>query len=262
MKWLVIRIQGFIHYKELLLQLVTKDIKLKYRRSFLGYVWSVLNPLLIMLVMTLVFSQLFRFEIPNYAVYFLSGQVLFTFMSEATTMASGSIVQSAALLKKTYVPKYIFPVARVTSSLVNMAFSMIALAVVMIITGVIITPWILMFPLVLLQLYVFSLGLGLFLAQVTVFFRDIQYIYGVLTTAWTYLTPIIYPVEKLPDTIKGIVMYANPMYYYVAQFRDVILYGRPSEPYLIFAGVGAALVFLSLGLWSFKRKQDKFILYI
>lgn len=262
MNWIKIRLQGFYNYKELLSQLVIRDIKLKYRRSFLGYLWSVLNPLLIMLVLSIVFSQIFRFDIPNFAVYLLTGQVMFNFMTESTTMAIGSIILNAALIKKTYVPKYIFSVSKVTSSLVNMLFALAALWIVMLITGVQITAWILFFPIVIIEVYIFSLGLGLFLAQAAVFFRDIQYIYGVVTTAWMYLTPLFYPTTILPEGLRDFVLYWNPMYYYVTQFRDAMLYGQAPEPYLIYGGIGFALIFLILGIWSFKRAQDKFILYI
>jgi ABC-type polysaccharide/polyol phosphate export systems, permease component len=256
------RLHDFYKYRELLFQLVSRDIKIKYRRSFLGYLWSVLNPLLIMLVMTVVFSQLFNIKAPNYPVYFLTGQVMFNFMSEATTLASGSIILNSALIKKTYVPKYIFSMAKVSSSLVNMLFSLGALWLVMAFTGVKITLWFLLFPVVVLELYVFSLGLGLFLAQAMVFFRDVQYLYGVIVTVWMYLTPIIYTVDKIPVWLQNIILYWNPMYYYVAQFRNTMLYGQASEPYLVLGGIGFALVFLAFGLWTFRRNQHKFILYI
>lgn len=262
MNWIKVRLQYFFKYRELLGQLVARDVKLKYRRSFLGYLWSILNPLLIMTVMSIVFSQVFRYEIPNFAVYLLTGQVMFAFMTESTTMAIGSIIGNAALIKKTYVPKYIFTIAKVTSSLVNLIFSLVALWIVMIFTGVNLTPWFLLFPVVVLELYLFCLGLGLFLAQASVFFRDIQYIYGVLTTAWMYLTPIFYPVSILPEGLNSIVLYWNPMYYYVTQFRDAVLYGQASEPYLIIGGIGFAIAFLVLGIWSFMRSQNRFILYI
>lgn len=249
-------------YKELVIQLVKRDIKLKYRRSFLGYLWSILNPLLMMLVLTVVFSQLFRFDIPNFAVYLLTGQTMFNFMTEATTMAIASIMTSAPLIKKTYVPKYIFPLSKVTSSLVNMLFSFVALWIVMLITGVRFTLWFFLFPFVVVQLYIFCLGLGLFLSQAAVFFRDIQYIYGVLTTIWMYLTPVIYPISILPDSIRNIVLYSNPMYYYITQFRDIMLYGQFSDWNIILGGLGFAIFFLLLGIWAFNKSQDKFILYI
>ena len=128
------KISELIKYKDLLWQLVSKDIKLKYRRSYLGYIWSILNPLLTMMVLVVVFSNLFRFDIPNFAVYLLTGQVIFGFVSESTNLSASSITGNASLLKKTYVPKYIFTVSKVTSSLVNLLFSMIALILVLIIT--------------------------------------------------------------------------------------------------------------------------------
>ncbi|MCC3399634.1 ABC transporter permease, partial [Clostridiales bacterium AHG0011] len=128
------RIEGFIKYKDLLKQLVLKDVKLKYRRSFLGYVWSVLNPLLIMCVMTLVFSTVFKRNIENYPVYLFTGQLLFNYMNTSTHQAISSITSSGALLKKVYVPKYIFTLAKITSGLVDFFFSLGALILVMVVT--------------------------------------------------------------------------------------------------------------------------------
>ena len=119
MKKTIARLQGLYQFKDLVKQLVVKDVKLKYRRSFLGYVWSVLNPLMVMLVMYFVFSQMFRFNIENYSAYLIIGQTLFTFMTEATNQAIGSITGNASLLKKVYVPKYVFTLSKVTSSLIN-----------------------------------------------------------------------------------------------------------------------------------------------
>lgn len=251
-----------LHYKELLRQLVIKDIKLKYRRSYLGYVWSVLNPLLMMTVLVIVFSQLFRFDIPNFAVYLLSGQVLFSFLSEATTMAVSSIVSNAPLLKKTYVPKYIFTLSKVTSSLVNLLFSLIALVLVMILTQVSVTWHILWVPVILLEVYIFSLGISLILAATTVFFRDIQYLWGVFISIWMYLTPIIYPVSIISEEYRWWYDNLNPMYGYVTQFRDVVLNGNPLQLEWLTQGFIVAFAFLFIGYWVFKRKQNQFILYI
>ena len=251
-----------LHYKELLRQLVIKDIKLKYRRSYLGYVWSILNPLLMMTVLVIVFSQLFRFDIPNFAVYLLSGQVLFSFLSEATTMAVSSILSNAPLLKKTYVPKYIFTVSKVTSSLVNLLFSLIALVLVMILTQVSVTWHILWVPVILLEVYIFSLGISLILAATAVFFRDIQYLWGVFISIWMYLTPIIYPVSIISEEYRWWYDNLNPMYGYVTQFRDVVLNGNPLPLEWLTQGFIVAFAFLLIGYWVFKRKQNQFILYI
>ena len=155
MELLIRRINGLYAYKDLVKQLVTKDIKLKYRRSFLGYFWSILNPLLIMAVMVVVFSQIFRFEIDHYPVYLIIGQTLFNFMSESTGQAIYSILGNAPLLKKVYVPKYIFTLSKVTSSLVNLLFSLGAMLIVFIASRIQFSIYMLFIPVILIELYVF-----------------------------------------------------------------------------------------------------------
>ena len=256
------KFQRFFAFDELLKQLVIRDIKLKYRRSYLGYLWSILNPLMLMMVLVIVFSNLFRFDIPNFPLYLLCGQIIFNFMSEATNMAVGSIIGNAALIKKTYVPKYIFTVSRVGSSLVNLIFSLGALLFVMIFTQADFSWNLLYFPVIILQVYIFSLGLGLWLAALTVFFRDIQYLWGVFVTMWMYLTPLFYPVSIIPAEYQSLYQNANPMYWYIAQFRDIVLYTKIPDLNSIFMGFLTALIVLVLGAWYFNKKQDKFILYI
>ena len=181
---------SFFAYKDLLRLLVVRDVKLKYRRSFLGYLWSVLNPLMVMIIMHIVFSTMFRDNIENFPVYLFCGQLLFNFMNISTNESIISITANAPLLKKTYVPKYVFTLAKVTSALVDFVFSLGALLIVLIATHSQITWYILMMPLPIIQLFIFCVGLGLFLAQANVFFRDIKYIYGALTVGWMYMTPI------------------------------------------------------------------------
>ena len=198
---LVQYLREFWKYRDLLILLVEKNVKLKYRRSFLGYLWSVLNPLLTMIVMTIVFSTMFSRSIENFPVYLFCGQLLFNYMSNSTHQATASISANSALLKKTYVPKYMFTLARITSGLVDLFFSLGALVIVMLVTRSRVTWYVLLFPFVLIQLYVFCVGLGLFLVQANVFFKDTQFIYNAVTTAWLYLTPIFYPLEALPEQL-------------------------------------------------------------
>jgi lipopolysaccharide transport system permease protein len=249
-------------YKDLLKLLVSRDIKLKYRRSVLGYVWSILNPLLIMSVMAVVFSTMFKRNIEHFPVYLFCGQLLFNFMNNSTHQAIYSITANSALLKKTYVPRYIFTVSKITSGMVDFVFSLGALLIVMLVTGSGFSWYFLLFPFVVLQLYLFCVGMGLFLAQANVFFRDIQYIYNAVTTAWMYLTPIFYPIDALPEMLQWGIKHFNPMYFYVAQFRDLVWQGRMPGWGIIGAGSLAAVLALVLGIWSFSKSQDKFILYI
>ena len=254
-----------ITYKDLLVQLVSRDLKLKYRRSFLGYLWSVLSPLMIMAVQAVVFSQIFKRGITNYPVYLLSGQILFNYMNQSTHMAIHSIIDSRELIKKVYLPKFIFTVSKITSGLIDLIFSMGALIIVILCTfnnAGRITWHFLLFPIVLIQLYIFCLGLGLFLAAATVFFRDVQYIYSVVTTAWLYLTPIFYRMEDLPEYVQAFIRYCNPMMYYVVQFRSIVYYHTLPSLQHFLAGMGAALLVLLLGSLFFTAKQDDFILYV
>lgn len=263
MSLFIARIQGFIKYRDLMGQLVSRDLKLKYRRSILGYVWSVLNPLFIMVIMAIVFSQMFhQGSIPNYPVYLMSGQVIFNFMNLSTKSAIQSINGSASLMKKTYLPKYVFTVSKITSGLIDCIFSLGALLIVMLFTNGSFSWHLILFPVVLIQEFVFTLGLGLFLAATNVFFRDIQYIYNAVTTAWLYLTPMFYPVEALPETLRFLVVHFNPMYAYVTQMRCLTLYNCIPDFSMVIHGTFYAVVALVLGVWVFLKTQDRFILYI
>ena len=253
----------FYQFNELLKQLVIRDVKLKYRRSYLGYLWSILNPLMMMIVLVVIFSNLFsRFDMPNYPLYLISGQVLFSFISESTTIAVSTITANAPLLKKVYVPKYIFTLSKVTSSLINLFFSLGALLIVMIATKAEFSWFLLFFPIVLLQLFLFSVGISLLLSSLAVFFRDIQYLWGVLVSMWIYLTPIFYPVSIIPEEYQQLYKSVNPMYWYIEQFRDIVLYARIPNIDSMITGFGVAIITVCIGAWYFNKKQDEFILYI
>lgn len=260
---MIARFANFYRYKNLFKQLVSRDVKLKYRRSVLGYLWSVLNPLFTMTIMVMVFSHLFRSaEIENFPLYLLSGQILFNFMTDSTNAAMQSVTGSSGLLKKIYVPKYIFAISKVTSTLVTMLLSLIALLAVALATRAPFT-WCYIFVCIpIAQMYFFCIGLGLFLAQASVFFRDVQYIYNVITTAWMYLTPIFYPVSLLPDDLSWIITRLNPMYFYIAQFREIVIYGKMPSVMLVLYGSIAAALMVAIGAWAFKKTQNRFILYI
>ena len=255
-------IRNFFRYKDLLRELVSRDIKLKYRRSFLGYLWSVLNPLMIMVIMTIVFSTMFRGNIENFPVYLFTGQLLFNFMNQSTQQAIYSITNNGALLKKIYLPKYIFVFSKITSGLIDLLFSFGALILVMLFTGTRFTYYCLLFPFVIIQIYIFCLGFGMFLAQANVFFRDIQYLYNAFITAWMYITPLFYPIEMLPGWLQFIVSHFNPMFFYIDQFRAIIYRGTLPSLYTVVIGVVTAAVVFAIGSLCFKKNQDKFILYI
>lgn len=261
MNKLKIMLLGFYKYKDLLYELVTRDIKIRYRRSVLGLLWTILNPILMMLVMTVVFSQLFRFEIENYPIYFFAGNILFSFLTESTTNSLHSMIESSSLIKKVYIPKYLFPLSKVISSLVNLFFSYVAMMIVMIITNVPFKFTMLLSPILILYISMFAVGLGLILSTMMVFFRDIAHLYSVITLLWMYLTPIFYPISILKEkTVLALTL--NPMYHFITYLRNLVLYGTvPSfQDNIICFLIG--VTFLSFGLFVFYKKQDKFILYI
>lgn len=245
-----------------LTSLVSKDFKLKYRRSLLGVLWSVLNPLLMMVVLAAVFSYMFRFSIDHYPLYLILGTVWFDFMSRATSSAMSSIIESQSLIKKIRIEKMLFPIEKVFFELVNTAISLVAVIAVMVYHHVFPTPWALLcLPFILLCTFIFSVGIGLILSALSVFFRDVMHLWGVVITAWTYLTPIFYPVDMLDSWMKNIMQF-NPMYHFINYLRSIMMWN--TNPGILESAVclGMALVVFALGMFIFRRTEKKFILYI
>lgn len=254
-------IQNFLKFRPLLNELVARDIKIKYRRSALGVFWTLLNPLCMMIVLSVVFSNLFKFDVENFPLYLLSGQVIFNFYSDSTTSSMSAILSNAPLIKKIYVPKYLFVLSRIFSSIINLLASFCALILVMIATRAelhytVIFAWI---PLIFLM--IFCLGVGLLLSAVTVKFRDIMHLYSVFITALMYLTPVIYPMSILPEWLKTVVL-CNPLTNILNMFRGIMMY--QAMPSIASIGVAAVEAFgmLAIGLYVFYKNQDEFILNI
>ena len=260
-EYVKMQVATFSRFRYLLYMMVKRDFVTRYRRSVLGVIWSVLNPLLTMLVLTFVFSQIFRFQVENFPVYVLSGQLIFNFFSEATNQAMGSILNNGAVIKKVYVPKYVFPVTRVMSSVVNMSFTFIAFLIVFIVTGESFNWSILLVFLPIIYTFIFALGVGMLLSSLVVFFRDINYIYGVGITLWMFLTPIMYPVYILPDRVYHLI-HLNPMFHYVNYFRDLALHGTIPGLWANIICIGFALAALCAGTFAIMSQQDKYILYL
>lgn len=255
----------------LLYNLIAKEFKLKYRRSVLGVLWSVLNPLLMMIVMALIFSNVFRFEFSMYpfAVYLILGQTIFAIFQDGTNGALRSIVDSASLIKKIKINKIIFPTEKVLFAVVNFFFSLIAVIAVMIFFGMVPSPYALLTPVLIALLTIFTLGVGYIISALAVFFRDVIHLWSVLTTIWFYFTPIFWPYEVLANVgfpwVVDLVQF-NPMYHFVSAFRQMVTgIALPSD-----AGLGVefalcavfAFVTLGVGVLVFKKLEKKFILYV
>ena len=248
-------------YMSLVSELIKRDLRLKYRRSFLGYLWSLLNPLLMMTVMVVVFSYMFRFDIENYALYLICGQTMFNFFNESTSKAMFAIIDNGMLIKKIYIPKYIFPISRVLSCFVTTSFSLMAIVIVMLVTRVRFHVSILIFWIPLIYLLVFSCGVGMILSALSVKFRDVTHLYGVLMMVLMYATPIFYPISAVPARVAWFIG-KNPLHIFINLFRELVLYGTvpPLRTWIIGAGIEAAM--FALGAWVFSKMQDDFIYYI
>ena len=256
-----LQLASFNRFRHMLVLQVKRDFVSRYRKSVLGILWSLLNPLLTMLVMTLVFSYLFARNIENFPVYLLSGQIIFGFFNESTTQAMGSIISNEGLIKKVYIPKYIFPAARVISSLVNLVFTFLAFLLVFIITGAQFHWTMLMVPIPIIYTFVFSLGVAMLLSSMTVFFRDLLYLYGIFITLLMYLTPLFYPIEIIPERFRPF-MGLNPMYQLIDYFRALTLHGTVPDLWSNMVCIGFALAALCCGTYVFMSKQDRYILYL
>lgn len=253
---------NFSKYKYLLCQLIVRDFKVKYKRSVLGIFWSILYPLLTMSILAIVFTNFFRFSMPgvNFLVYLMSGLIIFNFVSEATNLAMSSIIANFSLLSKVYIPKYIFPLSKVLFCGINFLLTLIPFYIIVFATGTGTNIYHLLLPFMFICVLIFAIGLGLILSTLAVFFRDMLYIYGVVTTLWMYLTPIIYPISIVPENIQP-VLKMNPLYIFIRFGRQIILHNTvPSLQHWI-ACFGISVFFLIFGLILFKKQQEKFIYY-
>ena len=261
---------NFKKYKFLMSQLILRDFKIKYKRSVLGVVWSLLYPILMMAVMALVFSNIFRFQVEgvSYLVYLLTGIITFQYFSEASNLAMTSVVNNFTLINKVYIPKYIFPLAKCLFVGINFLLSLIPWFLIIVLTQfglgnypASINIYYLILPFIFVCLLLFTVGMGFFLSCVSVFLRDVFYIYGIVLTIWQYFTPIFYSIEIIPAKLQFFFQF-NPIYQFLEASRTIVLYGQcPTALNLILCAV-YAIIAMVVGCIVFKKNQDKFIYYI
>ena len=255
-------LKNFTKYNNLLRELVKKNIKLKYRRSYLGILWTLIEPLLQMIVLTIVFGSFFHRGTKQFPVYVLTGRLLFAFFQSATKSGLKAVSGNASMIKKVYVPKYIYVVSSVLSNFLIFLISLLVLVGVSIVLQVQPTIYILQAVFSLLILFVMTLGTSLILSTLSVFFRDVEYIWGVVCMLIMYASAIFYPVDRIINGGNGWVFNCNPVYMCIANFRNSVLYGLPMDMnYLVTSSV-ISVVLLIVGIILFYKKQDEFILYL
>lgn len=255
------QIENFMKYRFLLWELVKKGIKLKYRRSYLGIIWSLLEPLLTMIVLTIVFGTLFGNHTRDFPVYILTGRLLYSFFSAATKGALGSIRKNGAMIKKVYVPKYLYPLSTVLYNYVIFLISLIVLVVVAVVLGVYPTIYLIQAPIALILILIFAYGCGMILATIGVFFRDLEYLWSVALMLIMYTCAIFYYPERLLKSGWGWILEYNPLYCIINIFRSAMFGEAMNMKNFVYASV-FSIVSLVIGLICFKKKQDEFILHI
>jgi len=243
-------------YRFLLIQLVRRDILTRYKRSFLGVAWTMLNPLGIMIVMTIVFSHLFG-STPGYPVFVLSGLLVWNFFSKSTSAAMNSMVWGGGLLKRIYLPRSSFSLSAIGTEIVNMILSLVPLILVMLVTRFPFHISMLYLPVSILMISLFSLGMALLLSTFSVVFPDVVEMYQIILTAWMYLTPIIYPVTTFPEKYRYLMVY-NPLAYFVALFHIPIYEGRTPTWMEFWPALAIGLGMLFVGWFFFSKKIDEF----
>lgn len=244
-------------YRDLLWSLVHRDLTVRYKRSTLGFLWTMLNPLLMMLALTVVFSHLFRFTIAQYPVYLLSGMLLYNFIQWGTSQAIQNLVWGGGLMNKIYLPKTIFVVGASFVSLVNLLLALVPLVIIMIVCRSTFAPALLFLPVAIVLTFIFALGLALFLSTLAVFFADIADIHSIALSIIYFLTPVFYPLSVIPKEYLRF-LYLNPIYYFLEIFRQPIHQGIFPDGGLVLRAFLIAIGVFFAGWWFFTKKRDEF----
>ena len=248
-------------FRYLLKTLVIRDFKVRYKASTLGVLWSFLNPLMMTMVYLFVFSTLFQSSIEHFPVYLMSGIVLFNYFSEATNLGMVSIVGNAGLITKVYIPKYIFPVSKALSSAINLVISLIPVIIMMVVTGVPLRKSLLLIPILIVFLVSFSIGVSLILSACMVYFRDTQFLWGIVLTILNFYSPIFYPESIIPARF-AMIYHLNPMYQFLFFMRTIMIGGISPTPVTYLYCSLSSLAALFIGLYVFKRTQNQFVLHL
>lgn len=243
-------------FRFVLYNLVAQFLSLRYRRTVMGYLWTVFNPLLMMSVTSVVFSSLFKMDLKTYVIFLFSGMIAFTFFSSVLTQSGSSLLANEGIIKKIYVPKIIFPLSGMIGLLIDSFLTTLALLLIVLVIGGKLTSALLFLPLAYLLLFIFTLGLGLIMSILTVYFRDLQHIMAILMQLLLFLTPILYKTSALSNKVKNLID-LNPLTTFVALFRLPIYEGIVPSSSIILKALCFALISCILGISFFKKHQQR-----
>lgn len=257
----LVEIKEIAAYRELLRNLVIRDIKVRYKRSMLGFVWVMLNPLLMMLILNMVFSGIFRVSTKDYTAYLLSGLILWNFFSQSTSASVHSFFGNGHLIKKIYLPRAIFPLSVVISALINFVFSLLPLFLIFAVNGTPLSADFYILPIGLALILIFSFGISLIVSTLTVFFHDTRFIYEVILLAWMYATPIFYPESIVPERFS-LILHLNPLYFFLSIFRGALYLDTPALDLKIFIAFLFSAAALLAGWFFYNRNRDRMVYYL
>jgi ABC-2 type transport system permease protein len=254
---LIDEVRELLRYRNLLWQLILRNIKTRYKRSVLGIVWTMVHPLMMMIVLTLAFSHVWRITLPNYSVYVLSGLLLWNFFSQTTNSAMSELLWGGNLIHRIYMPRSVFAATALGTSLVNLFLSLPALLIMMLASGMPLRPSLLFVPVAILLASMFTMGVGLILSTMVIYFADVFEMFQILLLSWFYLQPLMYPISIIPEAYHGLFR-LNPMYHFLNIFRMPIYEGQLAPLRDIGIAALIAITTLLLGWWIFTRKADQF----
>ena len=248
-------------YNFLFIELVKRDFKKRYKRTYLGILWSLAGPLLQLLVMTLVFTQFFGRTTPHFTIFVFSGLLVYNFFSSSTTMGMTALTSNVGILSKTNAPKYIFLLSANVSNLINFVLTLVIYFLFVAADGIAFHPrfLLLLFPIV--CLLVFNIGIGLVLSSLFVFFRDIQYLYGIFIMLVMWMSAIFFPIEVFSETVQRLFT-LNPIFTYIHYFRLIVLHGVIPSINIHLICVLYALVAMAIGSWLYKKYNYRFLYYM
>lgn len=245
-------------YREMIISLVRRDLKGRYKGSVLGFMWTFINPLLQLVVYTLVFSVILRNDIEDFYLYLFVALVPWIFFSTSVSGGSGCIWSQQDLVKKIYFPREVLPISFVTSQFINMLLSLLVVLIIIIITGKGLNPVALLYmPAVMAIEYFLALGMALITSAVTVYIRDLEYLLGIITMAWQFLTPIMYPIELVPDSLMPI-FYLNPMTPVIIAYRDILYYKQLPQMETLIQALFLGLFLMAVGCITFSKLKRHF----
>lgn len=248
-------------YREYLFESVRRDLRVKYKRSSLGYVWTVLHPLGMMMILTIVFSHVIKIQIPYFAVFLLAGLLTWNYFSSTVLMSLGSIRNHQTLLAQVPVPKYLFLLSLAFSNLVNCVLVSIPLLVVMLVTGAPFSLTVLAFPIMLLPLVIFTVGCALLVATSNVFFDDTLHLSEVLLQAMYFTLPLLYQRDFLPPNVAHLLV-LNPLFGQIEFIRGVFYAGELPSLSMYLLNFAGSCLFLAAGLFVFRKAENKFLYYV